>query len=188
MKIHTLLIICLFPCLAFAQDDANDFERRLRALEEHLGVSASSPESQATMLQRLEALEKAVYGDSNQPAQPMPATEAGNIAPPPDTGNNLQWQKWDSDEDAPAPVLGDVNMPQASDYLSAYGKALDFGGYAWVSYYLDDKRDDSSFSANSIEFDMTAQLTDWAIMGVDIDVFNEGLDPILQPFRHPNYG
>lgn len=191
-KICLFLILCIFPCFAFAQDGASDFERRLRALEQHLGLSTdqASPSGQAALLERLEALEKAVYGDSGQPAQAIPSsqTEDGAVDPPPDTGSELQWQKWDSDEDAPSPVLGDVDLPEASDYLSAYGKKLDFGGYAWVSYYYDDKRDSSTFNANSIEFNLTAELSDWAIMGADIDVFNEGLDPVLMPFRHPNFG
>lgn len=184
-----LLVLLLIQPSVFAQDErAADFERRLRALEQRLGMpsSAGGAQNMDAMMKRLEALEQAVYGSAAEGAAPT-SDDAEIPPPPPEAGGDLEWHEWTSDKDAVSPVGDGFSLPKPTDYLSAYGGGLQFSGYAWVSYVFDDKRDINTFRSNSIELDITKDLTDWAVFGTDLDFFNEGLDPVLAPFRHSRY-
>ncbi len=184
-----MLSIVLLGQYTYAVDTDSEkfkkFEQRLNALEKHLGLPSSKQKTTNIddLLQRLEALEKTVY-ESEQPAKRIPSTTDAlpttpkfkpateEVAvPPPEGAETMDWEKWEG---------GDPGS-----YLTS---GLDIWGYAETSFVWDDKRDMTTFSADVIELDLTKQLTDWAVMGADLDFINERRDPVrLSFFRHPGY-
>ena len=107
-----LLLVLSQAAFIFAQNDTdkiNTIEQRLQALEKHLGIQSADTKNLDldTILQRLDTLEHAVFDTPNQETSSsttiknetkIPAAESEPAAPPPESGENLDWQAWDGSE------------------------------------------------------------------------------------------
>lgn len=187
------LLTVMNPYSVFAQTtDAEKMkliEERLRALESTLGIqpSGETGESLDAILNRLEALEKKV-NESTQTAQPSPSVPSTDTTAT-NTGEEMQWQEWTGNEDDLPEFMDEMQPAASGGYLDRYGSpfGLELNGYGIASYQYNRQTKDNTFRADGLELDITKRLTDWAVLGADLDFFNEGLDPILAPFRHGGY-
>ena len=169
-----------------------ELEKRIHALEAHLGIPAPAPAptNLDNLLQRLEALEKAVYAAPPAPPTVSAATSefTGEVVAPPVPGAEaMPWQHWTgSEKDLEAfPQAQSASGGLLGGYGSQYG--LEMRGYGILTYFHDTQREVDTFGADGLELDLTKKLTDWALIGIDLDFINEGKDPIFPPFRHPSY-
>lgn len=181
-----MFFLSSFPATVYSQTDQSQkmqmIEERLRALESKLGIepSSTSDDSLDQILNRLESLEQAVF----ESQEAIPAVPA-----PTQSGQEMQWQEWTGDEEELTEYIEDTDDAGSGGYLDRYGSAfgLELNGYGVTSYQYNRQTKDNTFRADGIELDITKRLTDWAVLGADLDFFNEGLDPIFPAYRHGGF-
>lgn len=186
------LLVCLTPIVhSQTAEDMDRFAERLRALEEHLGLAPSEvPTDWDSMMQRLEALEQEIFGETDTTDEPVEV-----IADQPAETADIEFKEWDGTE---ADLEAMSSMGGFGMGMSGYetGNAIRnfeqegfaFSGYGVASYQYSEQQDISTFDANAFELGITGSLNEWAIWAADLDFINEGMDPINPLFRHPSFG